>query len=166
MLRARYAAVFNSSSGLPAAAHDVEHHLVTKGPPITSKFRRLHGEKLAAARAEFEKMEREGVVRRSTSPWASPLHTVEKTDGSWRPCSDFRRLNLVTVPDSYSLPNMMDFSVKAEGCSVFSKIDLRKRYFQIPMHAADIEKTAITTPFGLFEFTRMPFGLRNAGCTF
>jgi hypothetical protein len=61
---------------------------------------------------------------------------------------------------------MMDFSVKAEGCSVFSKIDLRKGYFQIPMHAADIEKTAITTPFGLFEFTRMPFGLRNAGCTF
>jgi Reverse transcriptase (RNA-dependent DNA polymerase) len=49
---------------------------------------------------------------------------------------------------------------------VFSKIDLRKWYFQIPMHPADVEKTAISTPFGLFEFTRMPFGLRNAGCTF
>jgi cleavage and polyadenylation specificity factor subunit 1 len=61
---------------------------------------------------------------------------------------------------------MMDFAAKAEGCTVFSKIDLRKGYFQIPMHSADIEKTAITTPFGLFEFTRMPFGLRNAGCTF
>jgi cleavage and polyadenylation specificity factor subunit 1 len=61
---------------------------------------------------------------------------------------------------------MMDFAAKAKGCTVFSKIDLRKGYFQIPMHSADIEKTAITTPFGLFEFTRMPFGLRNAGCTF
>jgi hypothetical protein len=63
-----------------------------------------------------------------------------KTDGSWRPCGDFRRLNLVTMPDSYPLPNMMDFSAKTKGCSVFSKIDLRKGYFQIPMHAADIEK--------------------------
>jgi hypothetical protein len=151
---------------MPAATHGVEHHLVTTGPPIAAKFRRLDGEKLAAARAEFEKMEADGVVRRSTSPWASPLHMVEKADGGWRPCGDFRRLNLVTKPDSYPLPNMMDFAAKAEGCTVFSKIDLRKGYFQIPMHSADIEKTAITTPFGLFEFTRMPFGLRNAGCTF
>jgi Reverse transcriptase (RNA-dependent DNA polymerase) len=161
MLRARYAAVFNA-----AATHGVEHHLVTTGPPITSKFRRLDGVKLAAAKAEFEKMEQDGVIRRSTSPWASPLHMVEKADGGWRPCGDFRRLNLVTKPDSYPLPNMMDFSVKAEGCTVFSNIDLKKGYFQIPMHSEDIEKTAITTPFGLFEFNRMPFGLRDAGCTF
>jgi RNase H-like domain found in reverse transcriptase/Reverse transcriptase (RNA-dependent DNA polymerase) len=72
----------------------------------------------------------------------------------------------VTVPDSYQLPNMMDFSSQVAGCRVFSKIDLRKGYFQIPMHPADVEKMAITTPFSLFEFTRMPFGLRNAGCTF
>jgi RNase H-like domain found in reverse transcriptase/Reverse transcriptase (RNA-dependent DNA polymerase)/Integrase zinc binding domain len=157
---------FSSSSNLPRVTHDVEHHLVTRGPPIASKFRRLDGEKLAAAKAEFEKMESDDIVPRSTSPWASPLHMVEKADGSWRPCGDFRRLNLVTTANSYPLPNMMDFSTKAEGCTVFSKIDLRKGYYQIPMHAADIEKTAITTPFGLFEFTRMPLGLRNAGCTF
>jgi Reverse transcriptase (RNA-dependent DNA polymerase) len=146
--------------------HDVEHHLVTRGPPIASKFRCLDGEKLAAAKAEFQKMESDGIVRRSTSPWASPLHMVEKADGSWRPCGDFRQLNLVTTADSYPLPNMMDFLTKAEGCTVFSKIDLRKGYYQIPMHTADIGKMAITTPFRLFEFTRMPFGLRNAGCTF
>jgi Reverse transcriptase (RNA-dependent DNA polymerase) len=78
---------------------------------------------------------------------------VEKTDGSWRPCGDFRQLNLVTTANSYPLPSMMDFSMKAEGCTVFSKIDLRKGYYQIPMHAADIEKTVITTPFRLFKFT-------------
>ena len=119
-----------------------------------------------AAKAEFEQLEREGIVQRSTSPWASPLHMVMKKDGSWRPCGDFRRLNLVTEPDTYPLPNMLDFSARVAGCKVFSKIDLRKGYYQIPMHPDDIRKTAICTPFGLFEFRHMPFGLRNAGNTF
>ncbi len=90
---------------------------------------------------------------------------VEKVDGSWRPCGDFGRLNLVTEPDLYPLPNMLDFAHVAAGCS-FSKIDLRKGYHQIPVHPDCICKTAISTPFGLFEYTRMPFGLRNAGNTF
>ncbi len=63
----------------------------------------------------------------------------------------------------YPLPNMLDFAAKAAGCTVFSKIDLRKGYHQIPVNPADVQKTAITTPFGLFEYKRMPFGLRNAG---
>ncbi len=84
---------------------------------------------------------------------------VKKADSSWRLCGDFRLLNGVTIPDAYPLPNMMDFAVKAAGCKIFSKIDLRKGYHQIPLHPADIQKTAITTPFGSFEFLRMPFGL-------
>jgi hypothetical protein len=70
----------------------------------------LEGAKLEAARKEFEVMEREGIVQRSTSPWASPLHMVPKKDGTWRPCGDFRRLNLVMEADVYPLPNMLDFS--------------------------------------------------------
>ena len=91
---------------------------------------------------------------------------VLKSDGSWRPCGDYRRLNGVTVPDTYPLPNMMDFTAKMSGCRYFSKVDLRKGYHQIPMNAADIPKTAIITPFGLYEYTRMTFGMRNAGNTF
>ena len=108
-------------------------------------------------------LEKDGIVRRSDSPWSSPLHMVRKADGTWRPCGDFRRLNMVTVADSYPLPNMLDFASKAAGCTIFSKIDLRKGYHQIPVHPADIQKTAITTPFGSFEYLRMPFGLMNAG---
>jgi hypothetical protein len=61
---------------------------------------------------------------------------------------------------------MMDFAEKMSGCRIFSKVDLRKGYHQIPMHARDIAKTAIITQFGLYEFLRMGFGLRNAGNTF
>jgi hypothetical protein len=93
-----------------AVRHDMEHHIVTRGPPISSKFCPLGAKKLAAAKEEFERMEHEGIVRRSASPWALPLHMVEKIDRSWHPCGDFRRLNLVTTPNSYPLPNMMDFS--------------------------------------------------------
>jgi hypothetical protein len=152
--------------GVRFVKHDVEHHLVMSRPPIASKFCRLDGEKLAAAKAEFAKLGAEGILSRSTSPWSSPLHMVQKLGGSWRPCGDFQRLNWVTQVDTYPQPNMLDFSSNVARSSWFSKMDLRKGYYQIPMHSGDIPKTAVVTPFGLYEFTRMPFGLRNAGSTF
>jgi hypothetical protein len=151
---------------LPPVGTDVEHHIRTSGPPNASRFRRLDAEKLAAAKAEFLQLEKDGIVRRSDSPWSSPLHMVRKADGTWRPCGEFRHLNMVTVADSYPLPNMLDFAGKAAGCTIFSKIDLRKGYHQIPVRPADIQKTANTTPFGSFEYLQMPFGLMNAGATF
>jgi len=84
----------------------------------------------------------------------------------WRPCGDFRCLNLQTEPDRYTCPNMADLTSRLKGCTVFSKLDLRKGYHQVPVDGASVRKTAIITPFGLFEFLRMPFGLRNAGQTF
>ncbi len=157
----------NSSKTLPwRPSGDVEHNIVTKGPPLSCHFRHLDGKKLAAAKKEFLQMERVGIIRRSDSPWSSPLHMERKPDGSWQTCGDYRRLNLVTVPDSYPLPNMLDFLERIAGCKIFSKVDLRKGYHQILMHPADIPKTAIATLFGLFKFLRMTFGLRNAGNTF
>ncbi len=153
-----YPEVANASKVLPPSSHGVEHFISTKGPPTASKFRRLDAKKLQAAKAEFEKLEREGIVQRSTSPWASPLHMVIKKDGSWRPCGDFRRLNLVTEPDTYPLPNMLDFSARVSGCKVFSKIDLRKGYYQIPMHPADIRKTASARRSGCSSFAACPSG--------
>jgi hypothetical protein len=74
---------------LPVPVHDVEHHIKMTGPPIASRFWRLKGDKLEAARREFKAMEKEGIIRRSISPGASPLHMVTKKDGSWRLCGDF-----------------------------------------------------------------------------
>jgi hypothetical protein len=144
----------------------VEHHIETTGRPVTAKFRRLDQIKLKAAKEEFARMLAAGVIRHSSSCWSSPLHMVRKKDGTWRPCGDFRRLNLITTEDRYSLPNMADLSSHLDGCTIFSKLDLQKGYLQVPVKQQDVPKTAIITPFGLFEFLRMPFGLRNAGMMF
>ena len=146
--------------------HKVRHLIETTGRPVTARFRRLDAVRLKAAKDEFAAMLRAGIIRRSSSCWSSPLHMVPKKDGTWRPCGDFRRLNAATKDDKYPLPNMADLSARLDGCTIFSKLDLQKGYLQVPVAAADVEKTAVITPFGLFEFLRMPFGLKNAGMTF
>jgi len=161
-----FPAVVNSSEKLPPVKHKVVHQIITEGRPVRAKYRRLDAQKLEAAKLEFRELEAQGIVRRSKSNWASPLHMVKKSDGSWRPCGDFRQLNLQTKQDCYTCPNIGDLTARLAGRKFFSKIDLRKGYHQVPVDPADVEKTAIVTPFGLFEYTRMPFGLKNAGQTF
>ncbi|UYV68177.1 K02A2.6-like, partial [Cordylochernes scorpioides] len=148
------------------AKHSVKHYIPTRGQPIHSKARRLDSQRLTLAKAEFQYMLNNGIIRPSNSPWASPLHLVSKKDESLRPCGDYRRLNAVTLPDRYPIPRLDDFHHILKGTRVYSKIDLCKTFYQIPIAEEDKPKTAIITPFGLFEFNVMNFGLRNATATF
>ena len=167
-LLAGFPEILADSSGMPPSrpVEGVQHTIETEGRPVFSHARRLDQVKLRQAEAEFRKLEAAGIVRRSNSPWASPLHMVPKKDGTWRPCGDYRRLNLATVHDRYPLPNLQSFAANLHGSTVFSKIDLVKGYLQVAVAPEDVPKTAIITPFGLFEFVRMPFGLKNAAQTF
>ncbi|UYV72974.1 hypothetical protein LAZ67_10001349 [Cordylochernes scorpioides] len=114
----------------------------------------------------FVFMMEKGICRPSKSPWASPLHLVPKKDGSLRPCGDYRKLNAATVPDRYPVPNIMDFASHLHGKKIFSTIDLVRAHHHVSVESRDIPKTAVITPFGLFEFPRMSFGLCNAAQTF
>ena len=149
-----------------APRHGVQLHIPTTGPPVYARARRLAPEKLAVAKREFQVMKDLGIIRRSKSPWASPMHMVDKSDGGYRPCGDYRSLNNVTEPDKYPIPYLSDATHFLAGKTVFSKVDLVRGYHQIPVAPEDVPKTAVITPFGLFEFLRTPFGLKNAAQAF
>lgn len=146
--------------------HSVEHVIETSGQPIYARARPLPPHRYAEVKREFENMMQQGLCRPSKSPWASPLHVVPKKNGDLRVCGDYRRLNAVTTPDRYPVPRLRDFTHQLASKTIFSTLDLNRAYQQIQVATKDVEKTAIITPFGLYEFPRMCPGLRNAGQTF
>ena len=134
--------------------------------PIKQKAYRLPLRKRYIVQEQVREMLEAGVIRPSDSPYASPITLVPKKDNTWRFCIDYRRLNSVTRKDSFPLPAIQDIFDSFHGASIFSTLDLKTGYWQIPVAERDIEKTAFTCSEGLFEFTKMPFGLTNNGAIF
>ena len=166
-LISEYKEVFKSSINTTKIKHGVSHHIVTTGPPVKSRVRRLSPERLQFVKDEIDQLLADGILVPSSSPYASPIHIVPKSEpGKFRMVGDYRALNNATQPDRYPLPFLNDFSDSLHGCTVFSKLDCYKGYHQIPMAKEDAHKTAIITPIGLYQYTMMPFGLRNAGNTY
>ncbi|GFN80681.1 Zinc finger protein, partial [Plakobranchus ocellatus] len=116
-------------------------------------------------REELREMEDLGVIRKSSSPYASPVVVVRKKDGTNRVCIDYRRLNKLTIFDPQPMTLPADIFQGMEKDQYFSKIDLSKGYWQIPVRKEDIPKTAFVTMDCHYEFLRMPFGMMNSGAT-
>ena len=117
----------------PSTRHNVQHHIVTTGPPTFAKARRHSPEKLAAATAEFDQMLASKTVRLTSSNWASSLRMIPKLNGEWRPCDDYRALNAAALPDRNPIPHFRTSPLALAACTVFSKIDLVEAYHQIPV---------------------------------
>ena len=115
---------------------------------------------------EIDSMLKLGVIEPAASPYNAPVVLVQKKDGSNRFCIDYRKLNQATIFDAEPMPDVNQLFSKLSGKKYFSKLDLTKGYWQIPMNQADKEKTAFTTAQGQFQWTMMPFGLKNAGAVF
>ena len=117
-------------------------------------------------RQEVMRLVELGIAVPSVSPWASPVVPVPKSDGSVRVCVDYRRLNEITEGDPYYMATLEEILERVGNSMVMSKLDLAKGFYQVEVETQSREKTAFICPFGKYEFTHMPFGLRNAPAVF
>lgn len=154
------------------ATHVLQHKIpTTDDRPINTRqyrFPQLHKEEI---NKQVEELLTGGIVRRSQSPYNTPIWIVPKKEDSkgnkrWRMVLDFRALNEKTIGDAYPLPNINDILDQLGGAQYFTVCDLASGFHQIKIDPRDSHKTAFTTPFGHYEFDRMPFGLKNAPATF
>ena len=145
----------------------VTHHINTgAATPVRAHPYRQSPAMEAIINKEIDRLMSTGVVEHSHSPWASPIVMARKKDGGWRMCVDYRAVNRLTVPDVYPLPAIDQLLYNMSDAKVFTAMDLHSAYNQIVIAEEDQPKTAFIHRTGLYEYKRMPFGLRNGPPTF
>ena len=154
-------------SDVPGQATILEHKIrLTDHTPFRVKQYPIPAHAHEAVDKEIDNMLACGVISPSNSPYSSPITIVNKKDKSIRLCLDFRRLNSITIFDAEPIPTLHDLLLKLKGAKYFTKFDLTKGYWQIPLAKESKAYTAFQTNRGLMEFNYMPFGLSTASCTF
>lgn len=159
----RYPSAFACDERPLEATTGVKLHVHVGGhPPIKQKSYRVPLQVQEQVRQEIENMLESGIIRRSCSPWASPMLVVPKPDGKLRVCVDYRAVNNVARKDAEPLPNIQDIFDHLRGAKVFSVLDLKNAFWQVECDTNSREILAFATPWGLFEPNRMPFGFCNS----
>jgi len=151
----------------------VAHEINTRADtaPVNVRPYRLPERHKTEVNRQTQEMLKNKIIRTSVSQWNAPLLVVpKKADASGKPklrvVVDFRKLNDLTIGDSFPLPNITEILDQLGNAKYFTTLDLASGYHQIPMAEKDKQKTAFSTPYGHYEFNRMPFGLKNAPATF
>ena len=157
--------LFRTTPGVTQAA---THFIPTTGNPVRVPPRRVPAHYREEVEEQISAMLEQGIIEESSSPWMAPAVFVPKKTGGVRICVDYRELNKKTAKDSYPLPLPDEVQDRLAGSTVFSTLDLRSGYWQVPVNPADQEKTAFCPGpgMGLYQFKRMPFGLTGAPSSF
>lgn len=161
-----YHTVFSAHEGDLGCTNLITHEIpLVDDIPVRQRYRRIPPSEYEVVKAHINQLLEAQVIKESSSPYASPI-VLKKKDGGLRMCVDYRQLNSKTRKDAFPLPRIEESLDSLTGARWFSTMDLASGYNQVPMAVRDQPKTAFCTPFGLFEYNRMPFGLCNAPSTF
>ena len=152
----------------PGSCTLVQHDVLLEPntQPIRQSYYRVSYHLLPALKAEVDYLLEHNLAKPSTSPWASPCILVKKPNNKFRMCTDYRKLNQVTIKDAYPLPRITDIIDSVSNAKFLSQMDLMKGYYQIRLTDRAQAVSAFTIPFGLFEYHVLPFGMTNAPATF
>jgi transposase InsO family protein len=163
----KHVSVFSKSDDDIGYTEVVKHRIKTEDAiPVTQPYRRIPPNQYQEVKEHIQKLLDSSIIRESHSPYASPIVLVRKKNGSLRLCVDYRKLNSRTQKDSFPLPRIDESLDALNGAQWFTTLDLASGFNQVAVEEEDKPKTAFTTPFGLFEYNRMPFGLCGAPATF
>lgn len=158
-----FQSLFTEAPGTTSLA---QHHIkLTSDQPVRSRPYPVPYSLRESLKKDITDMMKMGVIRKSSSPYASPVVVVKKKDNTNRVCVDYRKLNKLTVFDPEPMPTAEYLFQKLNGDKYFTRIDLSKGYWQISIPEEDITKTAFVTPDGSYEFLKMPFGMINSAAT-
>ena len=146
----------------------VEHYIeLMDETPFKQRYRRIPPSMLDEVRDHIQQQLAAGVIRKSYSPFSSNVVLVRKKNGQLRICFDYRQLNNRTKEDNYALPRIAEILDSLSGNKLFSVLDMKLGYHQIPIAEEHKERTAFTVgTLGFFEYNRMPMGLTNAPATY
>lgn len=139
---------------------------LSNNQPFTYRPYRMSPAEKNVAKEMVQELLESGIVRESISPFSSPILLVNKKDGKYRMCVDYRKLNNATIKDRYPLPRIDDQIDKLQGAMCFTTLDMISGYHQIPIDENSKHYTAFVTPDGHYEYNKVPFGLCNAPSVF